>query len=112
MSTSKAHIFPLCKTASTAFLDVPISSRVTKWYSLPFSSPGLGLRVVCETLKANASGNSFINRFNKVDLPLPDGPQNTTGLKLLPLADCDAIVRKFSSILLGRYQRSSENLEE
>ena len=46
---------------------------------MPSVSPARGCRVVCDTENPKASGNSANSFFNRVDLPAPDGPENTIG---------------------------------
>lgn len=75
VSMSKMHIFPPFLTSSTALTLVPYMlplnsacsmkpsaltrsrnwSRVTKWYEVPFSSPGRGARVVSDGEKSHTS---------------------------------------------------------
>lgn len=55
------------------------SSLVTKWYSRPFSSPGLGFRVVWETEKPKVLGWFSKRVLRRVDFPVPEGPQITSG---------------------------------
>src|SRR6187431_97008 len=53
-------------------------SRSTKWYSRPFCSFCLGLRVVCDTLKRSV-GSSLSNRAVSVVLPAPEGEETING---------------------------------
>jgi hypothetical protein len=96
---SKIHVLPLSLTSLTACTLVPYkllpncafsmnplastsfvkSSRDTKWYSRPFSSPARGPRVVCEMLKPKRSGYSANRRLRRVDFPAPEGPETTMG---------------------------------
>lgn len=54
-------------------------SLLVKLYSRPSFSPGRGLRVVWDILKPNFSGYSAKRRFRRVLLPVPLGPETTTG---------------------------------
>jgi hypothetical protein len=56
------------------------SSDSKKWYSRPFSSPGLGLRVVALTEKAILSGITESKCFTTVVLPDPDGAEKMMSL--------------------------------
>lgn len=78
--------FPENEACSINLFCLIISSNVgrsVKWYALPGSSPALGLRVVCETLKLNLSGYSAKRRLRSVDFPAPEGPDKTKGIALL-----------------------------
>src|SRR5436190_13546304 len=50
-----------------------------KWYWTPFSSPGLGGRVVADTERSR-SGSRSSRRPIRVPLPTPDGPVTTNSL--------------------------------
>ena len=54
------------------------SGKETKKYSLPSTSPFLGLRVVWDTVNANVQGCAANSLSDNVPLPTPEGPQRTT----------------------------------
>ena len=59
------------------------SSTVLKKYSLPFSSPGLGLRVVADMLKQYSSLWLASKLLTTVPLPAPEKPDKTINKPLL-----------------------------